>query len=124
MPPHLADHLRCGYTRVVWQLGASDNDQLASISCIEDCNLGDPPAATTHRLTLHGEYGIVTHYLVTFVPPGEHEVQAREEGEVAHVLGKAATLRGSSGTRETLELASLSAFYPAGYLRSPLCSTL
>ncbi|BGO99677.1 hypothetical protein RTBOTA2_004203 [Rhodotorula toruloides] len=93
LPPALGDPLRCEYARVEWRFGASDRDQRTSIGRIEGHNQEDPPAVTTHRLTLHGEYGIVTHYLVTFVPPGEHEVQAREEGEVAHVLGKAAVHR-------------------------------
>lgn len=93
VPPALGDPLRCEYARVEWRFGASDRDQRTSIGRIEGHNQEDPPAVTTHRLTLHGEYGIVTHYLVTFVPPGEHEVQAREEGEVAHVLGKAAVHR-------------------------------
>ncbi|BGP32117.1 hypothetical protein JCM10296v2_003896 [Rhodotorula toruloides] len=91
--PATGSHLSCGYVRVVWELGASTGDRLDLTGLIEDCNLGDPPAGTTHRLTVYLTHALTTHYVVTFDPPGGHQVQARQEGEVAHVLGKAAVRR-------------------------------
>ncbi|PRQ71547.1 hypothetical protein AAT19DRAFT_10405 [Rhodotorula toruloides] len=56
VPPALGDPLRCEYARVEWRFGASDRDQRTSIGRIEGHNQEDPPAVTTHRLTLHGDF--------------------------------------------------------------------